>query len=240
MKILRRRKSVRFRIWLGASLGIVVVAPWIYRLLDREPVYNGRKISDWLAVIARERVFENEGEAFDALRDAGPEVVPYLIDTLKSKRSRSDAIYNRVLEKLPEGLQHRLPPWRDPGYMRGKAQALLQIISPAGKQAAIPPLLQLFESPDFELREIVAEALTTFGTNSKPAVPKLLGYITNSDWGLRANARQVLVGIGPEATNAVAALVRLWQDKEMETEVREEVLDALNRIDHETWEKLRP
>jgi hypothetical protein len=240
MKIFSHLKTFRLRNCLGVSLGIVVLALSIHQLLDREPVYEGRKVSAWLAVISRERLVGDEGEAIDALKGAGPEVVPYLIDALKRKGSRFDAIYNTVLQKLPTRLQDRLPPFRDATNMRLKAGTLLQIISPTAKRAAIPELLTLINSPDQKVRNLAATSLIQFGTEAKPAVPKLIEYSTNSDWWLRVKACEILMAIGPDAKAAVPALVRRWQDEVPGTLTKDFALWALFAIDPETWEKVRP
>jgi hypothetical protein len=240
MKLPRRQKSLSFSIWFGVSLLVVIFAVSLHRWQDGEPVYNGVKVGSWLATIARGRIVEDEGEAFDALKGAGPEVVPYLMHIITRKHSRFDAMYNAVLKQLPICLQDKLPPYRDPAYMQLKAQSLLQKSSQPAMQAAIPELLHLLRSPDIELREIAAGVLSTFGTNSKPALPHLLKYMTNSDWILRSEARQVLLAIGPEAKDAVPALVQISQNSTTETEVRKEALSALNKIDPDAWEKVRP
>src|SRR5438309_1889012 len=162
MKILRQRKSFRLRICLGVSLGIIVFAFSIHRRFVHEPVYKDKTVGQWLAVIARERIVEDEGEAFDALKGAGPEVVPYLIDALKREDSKFDKVYNGVLQKLPTRLRDSLPPFRDANYMRMKAESLLQIVSPAGKQAALPELLALLNSPQEDVRDSAAATLREF------------------------------------------------------------------------------
>ena len=237
MRIPRQRKSFRLRISLGVSLGIIIFAFSIHRLLVHEPVYEGKTVGQWLAVIARDRIIEDEGEAFDALKGAGPEVVPYLIDALKKEDSKFDKIYNGVLQKLPTRLRDSLPPFRDVNYMRMKAESLLQIVSPACKQAALPELLALLNSPQEDVRDSAAATLREFGMDAKPAVPKLIEYLTNANWILRSAACEVLEAVGPEAKAAVPALVQLLQDDD--TAAGLSAYAALYVIDPETWEKAR-
>jgi len=228
-------------IYVGVLLGVIVLALSLELLSNPEPIYKGKTINAWLKVTAKAfQIGYEENEAYEALRNAGPEVVPYLIAALKKKESRFDRFYKNVWHRLPMCFQYRMRPPQDAEVFQAIAISLFEEIRPTAKLAATPELLKLFDSPDETERSVASSLLRRFGSAAKPAVPKLIEYLTNSDWKLHSYACEILAAIGPEAEAAVPALVRLLRDEDDGTKPNDPAYFTLYAIDRETWEKVRP
>src|SRR5690242_3243308 len=72
---MRRVKSMSRRLWIGLAavtvVAIVAVAVWPG---DREPEYQGKKLSEWLAM-----QHEHPAEAARAVRAIGTNAIPFLL-----------------------------------------------------------------------------------------------------------------------------------------------------------------
>jgi HEAT repeat protein len=67
------------------------------------------------------------------------------------------------------------------------------------------------------LRKDIIEALGSFETDGAPAVPHLLGFLTNSDVEIVAGAASALGDIGEEANLVAPALAKLLSENPHET-----------------------
>src|SRR6185503_10900828 len=80
---LRKRRIVW--ILLGAVLVLLAAGGWL--LPSREPVYQGRKLSEWMAGVGNyERGFYDSNTVY-AVREIGTNAIPWLLNELDAKDS---------------------------------------------------------------------------------------------------------------------------------------------------------
>jgi HEAT repeat protein len=77
------------------------------------------------------------------------------------------------------------------------------------KDAPIPPLLTLLDSPSLEARYGACQAIIALGGRAAPAVEPLRNFLTSSDLWLRIKAAEALASIGKPAMQTVPQLLEL-------------------------------
>ncbi|MBL7222908.1 MAG: HEAT repeat domain-containing protein [Candidatus Brocadiae bacterium] len=109
-----------------------------------------------------------------------------------------NSFYDQLSE---EQLLERLASW-SPIVRKRAAMALAR-----RKEAPVPPLLQMLESPRLESRYGVCEALAMLKGAAAPAVPALRKTLRHDDLWLRVKAAEALARIGDPAMSAVPELL---------------------------------
>jgi HEAT repeat protein len=151
-------------------------------------------------------------EARGALREIGPQAVPFLIGQARHANSILKHWHREAWLRLPGTVQKlfRKPESEDealfrisvalqpigrpaiPAIMAALKEQNTQARSVAGlffmrlsqddPAAAVAGLAKMLEVPDDELRQAAAGVLGTLGTNAVPAVPRLIGTIQHDKW----------------------------------------------------------
>ncbi len=88
------------------------------------------------------------------------------------------------------------------------------------KEASIPPLLKMLESPDIESRYGACQALAALQARGTPAVELLRKSLSEKDLWLRIKAAEALAGIGAPAMESVPQLLELLAHVDMENDPR--------------------
>jgi len=171
------------RLWL-IFIGVLVLSALIVVVVrpDREPKYQGRSLSEWLARLAAGPDGDppqQAQEAQQAIRHIGTNALPYLLEWVQYERPRWKSSLNRItggrLGKYDLLLDYKNEPRADQA-----AEAFL----PLGPQAcgAITRLLRLMNNTNRD--DSVARAaiaIGNMGTNARPALPGLIMLLTNQN-----------------------------------------------------------
>lgn len=114
----------------------------------------------------------------------------------------------------PDLLIERLGSW-SPVVRERAAMALAR-----RKDAAVPPLLKLLDSPDLESRYGACQALAALGERAEPAIDALRQSLASKDLWLRIKAADALASIGAPAMRTVPDLLQLLAKVDPENDPR--------------------
>jgi hypothetical protein len=145
-----------------------------------------------------------------ALGHLGAQAVPALIDTLHQEASA----------QLEANLEHR--------YTNPSQLYTAYALSSAG-QAAVAPLVEILDHPDWWMRATAADILGDIGPVAQQAIPGLTRLVQDesSEW-VRRNAAEALGTMGAAAAPAAPALATALRDEH--SKVRHNAATALWRI----------
>lgn len=224
---------------------------------NKEPVYDSKTISEWVALL-KDKEDKVRLKAAFSLRQLGPEAkaaVPTLIGILKDKNVdvRREAAF--ALQRIGSAVKPAIPALIDAlqdsdAYVRfWSITALAEFGTDA--RAALPALKKILKEADPLLHVDAANALWRLG-EKKEAVTALIDALKNANekWDATAGAAFVLAEIGPDAKAAVPALLKALErpgpvapgrcgDRIMQyLAVRDSLLNALRKIDPEAAKKV--
>ena len=222
----RYTAAVRKRVHIAlavVAVAIVSVAVWQV-LCEREPVYQGRRLSDWLE------------QYYDALENpespmtGGATVVGVTADGLGGEESSKQAeAALRAIGTNAIPLLLRMAKAHDSAFKRGW-------IVLSYRQSLIPQsLVPLRPRSDFVYRGMSALGFYTLGSAAKPAVPTLMRLLDNENRDVRADAARTLGYMRSVAQDAVPRLVECLRGEDSET--RMAAAGALKRIEPEAAAK---
>lgn len=209
-----RRRTIIILV-LGAVVLLALV--WIVFRPDKEPEYNGKKLSEWAIQIRGDPSVGYPSpvdveEASIAIRSMGTNAIPYLLkwidyQTPTWRLSGFEAI-NNLFRRC--SLDWRLPD--DPKMIRSFAAVeAFQALGPAG-DSVIPSLVSAFYGKRRGVFMRSAFALGHLGTNG---CAHLISALTNADPDIRATAAHVLGwSQHPESRIAIPALITCMEDPE--------------------------
>jgi hypothetical protein len=169
----------------GLLAGIFLAAP-------RQPQYEGRPLSDWLADLSSPD-YKTQRVARTAIQAMGPEVIPFLTNSLAQRDSFSVRAYRRnLIPRRLAGWSHRFVKWQTPVMESRSAAVALQSLGPQATNA-IPSLVAALQDPSWMVAQAATTALIAMGTN---AVPTLGARLTNATLGELPWVLQALAAIG--------------------------------------------
>jgi hypothetical protein len=158
------------RILMGlAACGVLAVFAALSWPREREPAYHGRRLSEWVRVIAVEGEFKPSDwpqERF-ALSEIGTNGLPFLLKAI------GNGGLPRNLPVMDRALGHRDGILRD-AWVK-------------------------FRYRDFWRATGAARAIGMMGPLAEPAIPGLSRMLVHSNEGVAMNAAWALAGIGPAA-----------------------------------------
>ena len=172
--------------------------------LNREPRYQGRKLSEW-AADARSDKGEEQKKAKEALIAMGDQAVPHLAGSLVKGETLLEKINRKVGDKLPAKYRkHAVKLFGVRETIERKREALraLQLMG-TNAQQAVPELGIILRDPNVLLSSMAGIALGEMGP---AAVPVLVPALDEGDYNVRATACAALQRLG---TNALPAAPRL-------------------------------
>jgi HEAT repeat protein len=211
-------------VWLeptGVALG------WLHG----EAFYRDRPTRYWRKALTSADP-KTQVESHEALKEGGRLAVPVLIELLRDSSpevrwhaaellgqagpaERGDSA---TQEALVRALQD------DDPHVRAVAASSLSVLGGASP-AAIPVLRDMLTTGE---RLAALRALTRYGPDAEPAMPRLVELLKDKDSEVRWRAAMTLGKIGPAARGTVPALVAALQDED--ALVREHAAEALGDI----------
>ncbi len=207
-------------ITLAAVVAVVTLIIFVTR--PREPVYEGKRLSEWLAVlygnerdaagnflrlspeVPQSRSSSEKGpeekyrDAERAVREIGTEAIPQLIDLLRAEDWKVKLWLGKGVQSVP------FITWRPQMAADLKRKGMLGCLA-LGPLAgpAIPDLQTIVE-------ENIAESSLADWTLAKigaPAVPSLIIALGHTNLTVRARTAGTLRAIGPTARDAIPKLM---------------------------------
>ena len=203
---------------------------------SRQPVYNGRTLSEWASDINPGNPEATRDQAKQAIRQIGTNAIPFLLEELRAFseinranfnpfewQDRRNNIYNAfaALGPIAEPAIPSLTDLMDSGSFAAyiAADALAEI----GPKGDIP-LVKTLTNGSLAIRVGIAQTISETGTNADIAVPALIQCSTfeSSEQELSAVLRGCsatalgIVGVNSPET-VVPALIRCLEDKDYRT-----------------------
>jgi HEAT repeat protein len=204
------RNRIALSVPVAAFIGIVA---WQV-MLHREPVYQGKSLTFWLAEGRRHNWVDPMAET--AVKTMGGRAVPVLLDMAQIKDSplRRKLI---VLASKQDWLDLHIRPHEEILEMTDYG---FRLLGPTAKPA-VPKLVRLLHNDAPETRCLAAHCLGDIGRDAKEAVSALMKYLTvesrcrtNSDWDEKGIFCSIyaLGRIGQAARPAVPQLTLFTND----------------------------
>ena len=216
-----------------AVLALVAAVAWPR---EREPVYQGKKLSEWLRACEKQRYVSLRGEhdAFDAVRNIGTNALPWFVKWMQYEPPKWNDSVRVVLARLHlrSYLSFRQRRRAGPAELRADAAAGIgfQILGPQSGPV-IPELVRLLENTNSPAT--ADRAKNAFTHMGEDVVPPLMAMLTNQASSVRAEAAHCIGAIGGRSyslgsSRYMPALVQALGDPD--SKVREQATNALSRI----------
>jgi hypothetical protein len=214
---MRKRVQIAITVWVVAVVGMVV---WqILRPQEREPVYQGRRLSIWLDRYVTDGSVidvQPDPEVDEAVRQISTNALPTLLRMLKTRDSKLKLELVRLGSSImPEFV--RVPDFvRIPAlpsyYPIWEAATAFHALG-AKASNAVPLLIQVFRAKIcLDSQRACVQALGWVGPAAHEAIPELLTAATNSDTRLRALAGETLGRIHAEPELVLPVLAKSLTD----------------------------
>jgi HEAT repeats len=205
--------AMRKRVYIALAVVLVIlagVAAW-QGLRQREPVYQGRRLSDWLAAYKMEglagaetwQVREEQQKAEEAVRHAGTNALPILLRMLRANDSALKVKYLELAQRQ-HFIRIKHTPAEELNYRACSGFGVLG----AKAQTAVPALIEIVnQNLSRASRWYALEALALVGPPAPEATPLLSGWATNADASVRSYALNALGRIRAEPAQGLPVLV---------------------------------
>jgi hypothetical protein len=215
--------------WTGAAIIAIVVLVMAGKSLfsEREPTYQGRTVSYWLA-----EVFTiNQPQALQVIRQMGPEAMPALARAFNRTNSSYNDFYSQIYPRLPGWLRRHLTRPVPAEEIWNAAELVL--MNNTNGRLTLPELIRMLDDQKnpahAELIGVFAHWIRSDDTEYMPVLIKCL-HDTNAS--VRYTAVYCLSKYGPQADAAVAALTDALEDTNYGVKVS--AANALWKISGET------
>jgi HEAT repeat protein len=201
---------------------VVFLLVWGGRV--REPVYEGRAVSEWSMDLISPRP-ELRSNATEVLLEAGTDAVPALIRQLRRRDSVLKRPFIAVAPRLPVSWRRSFLRFVRPFNPADERKAAAAAMRLMGTNAPVGPLLRALRDRDPQVASFSAVALGSVG---RASVPGLIEALEDPQARIRSLACYGLGLMGPEAAAAVPGLSERFLDGEMQ--IAEQAAWALARI----------
>lgn len=208
---------------MGCLLALLAAAVWWYSAAAKEPIHDGKTLSEWLAMGSKASRDNPAPEAARAaVRALGIQAIPFLEARLCSRKSRDRLRIQSLLRRIGLGQVAGRP-----SNNEELSEALFGF--EALGEAGVSSLRGMPNSSDRSVRHHALLALAKVGANAVTAVPDLGGLLLNDSAAfLRATAADTLGAIGSSEA-IVPLLARALKDADHS--VRLHAALALGRFD---------
>jgi len=213
---MQKRVHITLAVLLVMLAGVI---GWL-GLRQREPVYQGRRLSDWLAAYKMEgpagaetwQVREEQQKAETVVRHAGTNALPILLRMLRAKDS---ALKVKCLElaKRQHFIRIKYTPAEELNYRACSGFGVLA----AKAQHAVPALIAIAnQNLSRASRWYALQALVLVGPPAPEAIPLLSGWATNADGSVRSYAMNALGRIHAEPERGLPVLINALNDPDLQ------------------------
>ncbi|MDB6110081.1 MAG: repeat-containing protein [Pedosphaera sp.] len=185
---------------------VAILGGLVWELLRaREPAYQGKSLSAWLAEAYERGTYISDltdPEARMAIRAMGSNALPALLSMVGA---RDSGFRKALLQWSGKQSLFKLH-LRTADDCHTLAATGFQSLGPDA-MPAVPALIKLLDDPDAEVRGYAAYCLGQIGPGAQAAVPELIKMLSGTNGSLDINtAAQALGEIGPAARPAVPLL----------------------------------
>ena len=191
------------------ALSFILLFTTVLFLYRPEPNFKGKSLTDWAQQFGSNRWSgrrELAREAQTSVCQIGSRGVPFLLDKMQAKDNR---FKKKMRETLP-GTWHANLGLKDtsPAIRRAGAHGLAALGTNAPPDV-VPNLIEIATThPEEDGRYIAVFALRNLGSVSEPAIPFLIGCLTNRTDIIREESAVGLGVIGRQPEIVVPALMR--------------------------------
>jgi len=198
------------------AIGLLVICIVLLVLRDyKQPRFDGRPLSGWMAVFADELNGSTSGPGAHALATIGTNAIPYLLKWMRYTPSWRDDLMEAYQHRIPRSLTPAI--FEHPAMLRCLcAPEVFAILGPEAK-AAIPNLTELMNTPEsdtyseFHSRQ-ASLALSHLGPE---AFAPMFAAITNHQGEIRRDIILNLRFLGTNARPAIPLLADYAQSKDI-------------------------
>jgi len=176
------RKKKTLIILAAVLVAVVVVVIWPE---EREPEYQGKKLSEWLEFYFPDKL--GYQEAIAAIQHMGTNALPYLLRAITYQRSPSRKGMITAVQKMPIAMvRHRLEALaKGTGEHRAfTAQFGFRALGPVARPA-VPELTHLLDHTN---RTIRINAIQALGVIGREGLPPLMTVLANKHYPSRGTA----------------------------------------------------
>jgi HEAT repeat protein len=194
------------RVHIALAVLLVMLAGVIawQAMRQREPVYQGKRLSVWLEVLNRERTPSHpDDRVAQAIRHMGTNALPVLIERLHGQDTRLKQLMVAWTDK-----QERFPfHLKSADQCRSEAISGYQALGPLAS-SQVPRLTDMLEHDPFpNARQAAAQVLGFIGPEARGAAPALFRATKDKASGVRSAALFALGRIQPDAEMTIPVLV---------------------------------
>jgi hypothetical protein len=215
------RRKIMFA---GVAL-VVLVGIGIYMVATpREPEYQGRKLSEWVeqtCMFTGNQLIEDP-VALEAIRQIGPESIPFLLEGLKYEQAKPKSVFRTLLQRFVPQIGK---PHNDQWNYADKVTWGFKALS-TNANGAVPALATFLNNSGLTLSG--ARAAISLVYIGPAGFPVLHAALTNSNPTVRAAAIRGVGYLGSNAPSFLPELVRAINDAA--PEVRLAAVFALGKL----------
>lgn len=203
---MRTGKRIALLFCLAAVLGLL--AWWVSRPRVPDPIYEGKRLSYWMRNFGGlfGGDYNKRKQAYTAVKSAGTNAIPLLLQMLRTKDSPLKVRWYAVLQKQKWIEFH--PIWA--GKLRHNAADAFIVLGSRATNA-IPELLKIHEQNQ-ESQVYIDMCLAQMGPTAEKAVPILIQDLGSRDSNVRFESAHALGRIHPRPEVMVPALTKLLED----------------------------
>ena len=240
----------RQQIGLACAALALLAGLLVWATRPREPVYQGKRLREWLEQFDRKAANEDVYAAREAVRQMGTNTLPFLLAMLRERDSslklrlvrlansqkvfklRILTAYDRrawvtaAFEALGTQAKPAIPELRSLISNDVFASHAVRCLVATGVEA-IPSLVLALESPGASARALAAEELGNYHVAAEIAVPALVKRVNDNDAQVRMRVAEALGKIKRQPEIAIPALVSFLRDRD--ATVRQHAAQALGR-----------
>jgi HEAT repeat protein len=200
------RSPARILLAMAGLVAVVAFALIVSR--EREPVYQGRSLTDWLDQIAPPT--KESPQAAEAVRQMGTNALPFLLSRLRAQDSPVKRFVLNLSNKQSLFPLH----FRDTEVERERAFEAFRALGATAKPA-VPSLKPLLKDGSRHIRSLVTFIFGGMGPAAAEAVPELIAALDVPDVPARVRAMIALTQIHEKPELTIPAFIARLGDPDL-------------------------
>jgi hypothetical protein len=218
-----------------AGLIMTILGVFAWQVLhEREPVYQGKRLSVWLEQYGTNHWSGGRGDEVDtatesAIRQIGTNAIPIYLEMMASKES---SLTIKLLSSIPSrwfGWAH-LPSsgdYRHKVEMRRRLGAYAFIALDRDAKPAVPALIALLNDKHPDVRYVAVFALRSLGPVASDALPSLIKCLDDPEFTVRDDAVMGLGTIQEQPQRVIPILIQFVEKNRAERILCRDAMDSL-------------